>query len=144
ARTVERDVGAVRVVYLATPLRFRWNPVCPGAPAWCRARVVAFDVDHVMGYRDTIGLAAARAAARRGVPVVFEPLGMFRPSHRSLAAKRLYDRTLGAGLARTAAGVVATSSLERAELVEAGLDPARVMVRPNGVEDLGRLPARGA
>jgi glycosyltransferase involved in cell wall biosynthesis len=145
-RTVERAVGPVRVVYLATPLRYRWNPVCPGAPSWCRANLPGFDVVHVMGYRDTIGLAASRAAARRGIPVVFEPLGMFRPSHRSLAAKRLYDRTLGGPLSRSAGALVATSSLERAELVSAGLDPARVVVRPNGVdvEDLERLPARGS
>jgi len=145
-RTMKRKVGPVRVVYLATPFRFRWSPVCPGAPAWCRAHLGSFDVVHVMGYRDTIGLAAARAAGRRNVPLVFEPLGMFRPWNRSLAAKRMYDRAVGSALATRASAVVATSSLERRELSETGVDPAKILVRPNGVDvrALEHLPERGA
>jgi glycosyltransferase involved in cell wall biosynthesis len=146
SRTVERRVDGVEVVHLHAPLRYRWSPVCPGAITWSRTHISAFDVVHVFGYRDSIGITAAAVARSRGVPLVFEPVGMYQPSSRSLFLKRAFDRLLGRRLGKWADVVVATSSLERGELVSAGISPDRITVRPNGVwtDELRSLPQRGA
>ncbi len=57
---------------------------------------------------------------------------MYVRRYRNVPLKRVFDQVLGEPVARGAALVLAVSELERAELVGAGLDPARVVVRPNG------------
>src|SRR5207244_3925131 len=59
-----------------------------------------------------------------------EPIGMFRPRLRKVALKRVVDPLLRP-LADGAALVVATSELERRDLVADGLRADRVVVRPN-------------
>jgi glycosyltransferase involved in cell wall biosynthesis len=97
------------------------------------------DLVHVTGFRDPVGtLAAMRSRA----PVVIEPMGMHRRRLRSVPIKTVFDRTVGAWVMRRCDLVVATSSLERDELVEDGVPVERIVVRPNGIDDGGDL-ARG-
>jgi glycosyltransferase involved in cell wall biosynthesis len=97
------------------------------------------DVVHILGYRDPVGTVAARTAVRAGVPYVFEPCGMHRPRLRSIPVKRAFDRTLGRAVVDHAAIVIATSELERRELMEGGIAERRIRTRLNGLT----LPARG-
>jgi glycosyltransferase involved in cell wall biosynthesis len=127
ARTDE--IGGVRVHYLATPVRYRWMGVTPGLPL-ALARLGGFDVAHVLGFRDPVGTGVAAWCLARRVPYVLEPIGMFRPRLRKMLLKRVLDPLL-APLVRRAALVVATSELERRDLTAAGLDDARIAVRPN-------------
>ena len=130
-RTVTRTVAGVRVHYLATPVRYRWMGVTPTLPLWL-ARQPRPDVVHVFGYRDPVGTGVAAWARAKGIPYVFEPLGMFRPKWRKVALKRVLDASLGRPLARDAAVVVATSEFERGEIAGAGIPREHVVVRGNG------------
>ena len=127
-----RVVDGATVRYLATPLRFRWMGLAPGLTREL-SELPRPDVVHIFGYRDFLGTWASRWCRRRGIPYVFEGLGMVRPKLRKVALKRLLDHTVYRGVIRGAAVAVAASSRERDEYVDAGIDPQRVEVRPNGV-----------
>jgi glycosyltransferase involved in cell wall biosynthesis len=131
-RTRVGRVGDVRVRYLATPVRYRWMGITPTLPVSLE-RSDRPDVVHVFGFRDPVTTGAATWARVRGVPYVFEPLGMFRARLRKVALKRALDSTLYRGVAGGAAEVVVASSLERDDVLAAGVVPAeRVHVRGNG------------
>src|SRR5205807_1494307 len=68
----------------------------------------------------------------RGIPYVFEPLGMFTPRVRKLRLKRVLDPTLYRGVATAAAAVVVASERERDAVVAAGIAASSVRVRGNG------------
>ena len=127
------SLGGVTVHELATPLRYRWMGLTPAAPlALARLRP---DVVHVFGFRDPGGTAVAVASRLSGVPYVLEPLGMLWPGWRKQALKRVLDGTALRPVVRRAALVVAVSERERDAIAAAGVDPAFVVVRPNGFPD---------
>jgi glycosyltransferase involved in cell wall biosynthesis len=130
-RSSQGIVDGANVLYLATPLRYRWMGITPTLPL-ALARVHRPDVAHVFGFRDpvTTGVAAWCRLAR--VPYVFEPLGMFEPRLRKVLLKRLLDATLYRGVARHAAAVVVASDRERDGIVARGVRPEKVHVRGNG------------
>lgn len=136
-----RVVDGATVRYLATPLRFRWIGIAPGLTREL-SDLPRPDVVHIFGYRDFLGTWAARWCRRRGIPYVFEGLGMVRPKLRKVVLKHLLDRTVYRGVIQGAAVAVAASSRERDEYVDAGVDPDRIEVRPNGVAHPASRAAR--
>lgn len=98
------------------------------------------DVVHVIGYRDTVGTAAALAAHRRGIPYLLEPAGMHRRRLRSVRLKTVFDASIGRRLLDRAQVLIATSKLEARDLQEDGIPVDRIRVRPNGVDIDGMLP----
>lgn len=133
SRVEEHD--GVRVHYLATPARYRWMGITPTLPV-ALERAERPDVLHVFGFRDPVTTVAAAWARVRGVPYVFEPLGMFRARLRKVALKQALDSTLYRGVASGAAAVVTASSIERADVAAAGVVPdERIHVRGNGFPD---------
>lgn len=108
--------------------------------------VGAADVVHLLGFRDPVGTAAAWFANRAAIPYFVEPAGMHRRRLRSLRLKAAFDRVFGERLLRDAAGIIATSHLEAAELRGDGVPQDRIRVRPNGVDldGLDPPPERGA
>lgn len=129
-RSTTRDVDGASVRYLGTPLRFRWFGFAPSLHHELNA-LPRPDVVHVFGFRDYVSTVTAAWCRRRGVPYVFEALGMFRPKLRKVLLKRALDATLYRSVARDAALVVVTSDVERREL-GAVVPPRRIAVRPNG------------
>ena len=129
-------VDGARVTYLATPLRYRWMGITPTLPVALR-RLARPDVTHVMGFRDPVTTGVAGWCRMRGVPYVFEPVGMFRPRLRKVRAqarvrldadargrlgRQARDRVVAAGArrcrrrrasTRTASGSAATPSRSR-------------------------------
>jgi glycosyltransferase involved in cell wall biosynthesis len=87
---------------------------------------------HVFGFRDVVTTGVARWARRNRVPYVFEPLGMFMPRVRKVRFKRVFDASAVRNVARGAALLVASSELEKGQIVAAGVAPERVAVRGNG------------
>ncbi|MBA2296184.1 MAG: glycosyltransferase [Actinobacteria bacterium] len=130
-RTSRAVVDGARVTYLSTPLRYRWMGVTPTLPAEL-ARRGRPDVAHVVGFRDPVSTGVAAWYRLRGVPYVFEPVGMFRPRLRKVALKRAFDATLTRGVARGARLVIVSSPGEGDDVVSGGVDPARVRIRGNG------------
>jgi glycosyltransferase involved in cell wall biosynthesis len=147
-RSERATVSGVEVVYLATPARYRWMGITPTLPfAWpWRHRP---DIVHVFGYRDVVTTLTAAWARAMRVPYVFEPLDMFVPRFRNVPLKRAFDRALGEPVAHGADLVVACSTHEQQQLVEAGLPESRIRTRANGFpsppsdgDDRGTLRAR--
>ena len=135
------EVGGVKVEYLATPLRYRWMGITPGLPLRL-ARAGRPDVVHVFGFRDVVTTVTAAWARARRIPYVFEPLDMVLPRYRNVPLKVAFDRALGDRVIGGAGVVVANSSLERDELVAAGLRRDRIETRPNGFPQPGE-PVEG-
>src|SRR4051794_20543965 len=75
-RTRFADVNGVDVSYAATLIRYRWIGVTPSLPLVLR-RLPRPDVVHIFGYRDAVTSVTAWWARLLGIPMVFEPLGMF-------------------------------------------------------------------
>jgi glycosyltransferase involved in cell wall biosynthesis len=130
SRTRVEQVDGVTVHYLATPVRYRWLGLAPTAGR-VLGGLLKPDVVHVYGLRDPLGIAVTSWCRRNRVPYVLEPIGMFRARARKVRLKRAVDPVLVAPVARHAALVVATSELERDDLVALGLASERIRVRPN-------------
>ena len=107
-RTRVAQVDGATVTYLATPVRYRWMGITPTLPAHLVRRGKP-DVAHVMGFRDPVTTGVAAWCRARGVPYVFEPVGMFRPRLRKVALKRAFDATVARGVAGGAKLVVVSS-----------------------------------
>lgn len=116
--------------YAATPLRYRWMGVPAGLPPALR-RLGRPDIVHLIGYRDPLGIGVAAWARARRIPYLLEPMGMYRPRVRKQRLKRAIDPLVPQRVAAGAALLVADSEVERGDLVEAGVDPARIAVRPS-------------
>jgi glycosyltransferase involved in cell wall biosynthesis len=130
-RTSLAVVDGARVHYLATPVHYRWMGITPTLPLWL-GRHGRPDVAHVFGFRDPVTTFTAAWCRLRGVPYVFEPLGMLRPRLRKVRLKRIFDATLARGVAAGAEAVIAASPRERDDAVAGGIAPERVIVRGNG------------
>ena len=144
--TLSHDIGGVLVVYLRSLMRYRAVTFNPGLVSYCMRAIRDFDVAHIYGLYDLLGVVVAMFCRRRHIPYVLEPLGMHRPVLRSVRAKRLYHRVLGHALIDGAARVVATSDQERNWLVEDGLREDRIVLRHNGIDltEFANLPPQGS
>ena len=143
-RGFEAREGGVEAIYLRTRARYRsltWNP---GVRAFCRERLGDYEAAHIYGLYDLLGPRVARACRARHCPYVVEPMGMFVPIVRNIRIKRLYHAMLGDALLRGARRVIATSEQERQELLEGGIAEAKIVVRRNGIELPGEIPASGS
>jgi glycosyltransferase involved in cell wall biosynthesis len=136
------SVDGVRVHYLATPVRFRWMGITPTLPFQLE-RATRPDIVHVFGFRDPIGSGVATWCRARGVPYVFEGLGMVTPKHRKVALKRVLDSTVLRGVLGGARLLVANSSVEVSDYRDAGFPGRRIVVRPNGFPEAGAKVERG-
>ncbi|HEY6943726.1 MAG TPA: glycosyltransferase [Candidatus Acidoferrum sp.] len=139
-----RRENGIEAIYLPTWLHYRqvsWNPA---VKRYCRARVGEFDVAHIFGLYDLLGLTVASACRKRAIPYVVEPIGMFLPIVRNLWLKRIYHRVWGRRMLRGASAVVATSQQEIEELAAGGIPQAKIVMRRNGVEAPETWPERGA
>ena len=131
AMTRTTDVDGVTVHYLGTPVRYRWMGLTPTI----HRRLSALerpDVFHVFGFRDFVGTFAAGWARRQGVPYLFEGLGMVRPMLRKVALKRAVDGSVYRPVLDGARLLVAASSRERNDYLDAGVDANRIVLRPIG------------
>jgi glycosyltransferase involved in cell wall biosynthesis len=140
----EGEEDGVEAIYLKSWGHYRAVTFNPGVVSFCRSALPRFDLIHVYGLYDLLGATVAHFCRRRGAPYVVEPMGMFRPIVRNIPLKRLYRRTLGLPLLRGAHNLIATSDLEKQELLEGGLPEAQMIVRRNGIEVPTPLPATGS
>ena len=141
-RSIEENV---ETIYLPTTFTFRALTVNPRLFAFCRSRLADFDLVHIYGLYDLIGPATAWLAARRSIPYLIEPMGMYRPIDRAFFLKALWRRMFGNRMIAGARRMIVTSELEREDLVEGGVPGERVRIRYNPVDlaDYQMLPARG-
>ena len=132
-------VDGARVYALGTPLHYRWMGITPTLPWWL-TRLPRADLAHVYGFRDPVTTLTAHWCRVRGIPYVFEPLGMLRPRLRKVGLKRALDATVYRGIATGAAVVACVSNIEAADATAAGVPAERIAIRGNGFPDPGEMP----
>jgi glycosyltransferase involved in cell wall biosynthesis len=142
-RSIEENV---ETIYLPTSFSFRALTLNPHLLSFCRKRLADFDVVHIYGLYDLLGPVVAWQAARRTIPYLIEPMGMYLPIDRSFFLKAVWRRMFGNRMVAGAARMIVTSELEREDLVEGGISPERIRLRYNPVDlaDYAKLPPRGA
>ena len=138
------ELDGVVTRYLPTQCRYRNLTVNVGVMGFCRRRLRDFDLVHIYGLYDTLGPVVGSYCRQYGIPYLVEPLGMTRPIDRGFLLKRLWSQ-LSSGYLPGASRMIATSELEREELLSAGFPPSRVLVRYNGIdfEEFRHLPPPG-
>lgn len=145
-------------------LDFRRTPLPAPAPTpigeWREIAALSRSVvDVSRGFRPDIvhahspvlgGLAALRAARRLGVPLVYEIRAFWEDAAvgngtgREGSARYRATRALETWVARRADAVAVICDGLRGDLIARGIDPAKIMVSPNGVDLtlFGTPPAR--
>ena len=124
----------VEVIYLSTAGHYRALTFNPRLLGFCRSYLTEFDLVHFYGLYDLFGPVVSFFCRRHGIPYVIEPMGMNRPIDRNIQLKQVWHRSMGRAFWQSAARIIATSELERDELVEDHVDPRKIVVRHNGVE----------
>jgi len=129
-------LDGVSVHYFRVPImrRLWWAPALGRR---LRESIVNFDVVHVHGVYLWPMLAAARAAARAGVPYVIAPRGMLIReliSRKSRWAKTLWIHLFERKTLAEAAAVHVTAEVEGKELRELQLPARSIACIPNGVD----------
>ena len=125
---------SVEAVYLPVLGHYRSLTFNPRVIDFCRQSIAEFDVLHFYGLYDLLSPIVSHFSRRYQVPYLVEPMGMYRPIDRGFVLKSIWHRTVGRALIRHAARIVATSEMERKELVDEGLPLAKVVVRHNGID----------
>jgi glycosyltransferase involved in cell wall biosynthesis len=140
-RTEEQGVKAI---FLRSAWHYRAVSLNPAMLSFCRSLLGDYDVVHAYGLYDLLGPALTFFCRRNRIPYVVEPIGMFRPIVRSIVLKKAYHRILGKSFIAGAYRLIATAEQEKQELIDGGIDTARIVVRRNGVEAPRPIPERGA
>jgi predicted dehydrogenase/glycosyltransferase involved in cell wall biosynthesis len=152
AAPVDREASAwgwrgsddgVKALYLKTWLHYRRMTVNPSVLDFCRRRLKDFDVVHIYGLYDLLGPGVAHYCRRYQIPYVVEPMGMFRPIIRNILLKKAYHYFMGHKLVAAACKLIATSEMERQELVQGGAPADKIVIRRNGTNPPDWLPERG-
>jgi glycosyltransferase involved in cell wall biosynthesis len=139
----KREVKGVTAIYLPNWFHYHtvsWNPALG---RYLRARLQNFDVVHIFGLYDLLGVRVAGECRKRNIPYVVEPIGMFVPIVRNIRLKNIYHRFYGRELFARASKVIATSEQEQSELIAGGVPREKIVLRRNGVEIPDQLPVRG-
>ncbi|MGB6484598.1 MAG: glycosyltransferase [Candidatus Acidiferrales bacterium] len=133
----------VNAIFLRSAGHYRALSLNLGMVSFFRGLLRDYDVVHVYGLYDFLGPAAAFFCRKNHIPYVVEPMGMFRPIVRNIGLKKIYHRALGKRLLAGANRLIATSDLEKWELIDGGIDATRIIVRRNGVEAPQSIPECG-
>lgn len=144
-RTFVQDFQGMRVIYFKSVLRYRWQTFSPDLFVYCYRELRDFDIVHAFGYRDSIATIVCIFARYWRIPYIIEPCGSFIPRFRSVTKKRLFDFVIGGWLVAGAQRLVATSELERAELLSCGIPDEKIALIPDRIDltPFAELPPRG-
>jgi glycosyltransferase involved in cell wall biosynthesis len=139
------NMDGVETIYLRTQGRYRNLTLNGGVAAFCRRRLREFEIVHVYGLYDTLGPTVAHYCRGFGIPYFVEPLGMTRPIDRGFFLKKVWTWATPRYL-RRASRMIATSVLEREELLACGFRPEQVLLRYNGIDsdEFQQLPPPGS
>jgi glycosyltransferase involved in cell wall biosynthesis len=129
------DMNGVSVRYFRST--FRRLYVSPSMRAALDASIAGYDAVHLHSVFLWPTFAAARAAARRGVPYIVSPRGMLVPelvARKSRVAKRLWIRAVERRTFAKAASVHFTAQVEWDDAWRVGIPLPSPFVVPNGID----------
>ncbi len=129
-KTFSTKVDGINVTYFKT-----WNlPWWPGTfgPTWLpelggflQKNISQYDVVHLHGYRNFIGLQVIREARKAGIPYILQPHGELPVIVNTFLLKRLYDRWLGKAELEGMSALIALQSSEHEQAIERGGTPRK-------------------
>ena len=127
--------NGVVTIYLPTLARYRVLTINPRVIRFCRVHLSQFDLVHFYGIYDLLGPIISHYSRRRRNSLRDRADGNVPDqSIAALTMKKMWHRTIGGEFCRNAARVIATSELEQAELVEAGVPREKIAIRHNGID----------
>lgn len=126
----EAIYDGVEVTYL--PWRGSLRHRVPTSFHSLKVEIEEADVVHCYGLYNLICPAAVRLSRKYRRPYLLEPMGMFVPMQRNIAAKQIYNAIVTKWMARHASAIVATSAREAEELAGLGMRTT-ITVRRNGI-----------
>ncbi len=133
-KTFTDQLDGINVVYLNSPLRYRWAAITPSLPQLCREQLGDFDIIHFYGYRGFMPLVASWYAKKYRVPYVLQALGTVPILARSRIKKYVYDQLLGYRILQGAEKMVAKTPLEKSHYLTVGISEDKIELVPNGIE----------
>lgn len=132
----EETINGVRVIRarnLSNRLAWRRAFVPMGVRRRFEEVLRRADVVHLHEARSLLNLMALRLLRQSGVPYVLTAHGSLPHHQQRGIAKRLYDALGGQALLAAACRLHAISDVEAAQYHDAGADPGRVAIIPNGI-----------
>lgn len=133
-------IDGVKVHYLHSPLRYRWDGIPPAAVGEIPKAVRRADLVHVAGTRHFLGALAESSARRRAVPYFVMPEGSIPPRFRNIGLKRIVDAVHTRRSLDGAYRVVATSEAEADELHGWGVPRQRLLLLPPRADQIQVSP----
>jgi glycosyltransferase involved in cell wall biosynthesis len=128
-------LDGVEIIYLSTFAQYRALTFNKGLWNYAHDCVQQFDLVHFYGLYDLLGPTLSYFCRRSGIPYLVEPMGMYRPIDRNLFVKQLWHRGFGKKYLSRASLIVATSEIERQELLQADIPDRKIVIRYNGIDD---------
>ena len=98
------------------------------------AAVARADVVHLHEFRSYQNAVALPIIERQGKPFVVTPQGSLPRIMGRYALKAVYDQLYGRRILRRAARLHALDNMERRQYIALGVEPARIAIRPNGID----------
>jgi glycosyltransferase involved in cell wall biosynthesis len=104
-----------------------------GVGKWLEENLGNYDLVHLSKNWSLLAHFTGMAAARRNIPFVFSSMGFVAIHNRSRMLKRVYRKHLTIPLIRKASACISVTREEVADLINAGADPKKVCLIPNGI-----------
>lgn len=136
---VRAAMDGVGLVALPPLNRRFWVPL--PRPGQIAATVAAVDAVVIGNHWMILNVLVAQAARRLGRPYVVIPSGALPVEGRSRWMKQLFNRLCGRRLIREAAAWIATTGQEVRDFGAYGIDPQRVQIIPNAIDQEVALEA---
>lgn len=124
----------IDVVYLNSPLRYRWAAITPSLFALCRDRLKDFDIIHFYAYRGFMPVVVSWYAKKYRVPYVLQALGTMPILVRSRFKKYVYDYSFGYRVLQNAQRMIAKSPLEKSQYLKVNIPEENTALIPNGID----------
>lgn len=104
-----------------------------GARKWLNQNISNYDVVHISKNWSLLASLTAAVAVKHKIPYVFSGMGFVAIHNRSKMLKRFYKKYLTIPMIRHASACIAVTEEEKADLINAGANPEKVYVIPNGI-----------
>ncbi len=142
AKTIEKEGVKVIPFHCINIVLFL---ISPSMKKWLKRNIKNFDIIHLHDFRSYQNYIAHYYAKKHMIPYVLQAHGSLPRIIEKQKLKKLYDRILGYRLLKDASKVIALTKTEAEQYKEMGVDKAKIINVPNGINllEYGKLPEKG-